>query len=98
MKIQVMFEALSDENRRRILDLLKEKDLSVAEIAQHFDISGASLSHHLNKLKSADLVTARRNGQQIIYSIHTSVFEDLAAFSTQFFSMGGKKNEKVRRS
>lgn len=94
MKIQMMFEALSDENRRKILELLKKKDLSVSEIAEHFPITGASLSHHLNKLKSAELVTTRRQGQQIIYSIHTSVFEDLAAFSANFFEIGGKKNER----
>lgn len=91
-----MFEALSDENRRKILELLKKKDMSVNEIAEHFDITGASLSHHLNKLKSADLVVSRRLGQQIIYSIHTSVFEDLASFSVNFFEIG-KKNEKYNK-
>jgi ArsR family transcriptional regulator len=86
MKIQLVFEALSDTTRRRILELLKAKELSVAEIATHFNITGASLSHHLNKLKAAELVTTRRQGQQIIYSIHTSVFEDVAAFSAEFFA------------
>lgn len=94
MKIQDVFEALSDENRRRILELLKKKDLSVSEIAQNFNITGASLSHHLNKLKSAELVTTRRQGQSIIYSIHTSVFEDVALFSSDFFEIGVRKNEK----
>ena len=89
-----MFEALSDENRRKILELLKKKDLTVSEIAEHFEISGASLSHHLNKLKSAELVTTRRKGQQIIYSIHTSVFEDLATFSANFFKIKRKQNER----
>lgn len=96
MKIQQMFEALSDENRRKILELLKKKDMSVNEIAEHFNITGASLSHHLNKLKSADLVVSKRFGQQIIYSIHTSVFEDLSTFSANFFEIG-KKNEKLNK-
>ncbi|MEN9826663.1 MAG: hypothetical protein RI953_2408 [Pseudomonadota bacterium] len=86
MKIQLVFEALSDTTRRRILELLKEQELSVSEIAAHFDITGASLSHHLAKLKAADLVTTRRQGQQIFYAIHTSVFEDMATFSANFFS------------
>jgi DNA-binding transcriptional ArsR family regulator len=86
MKIQLVFEALSDNTRRRILELLKKQDLNVAEIAVHFDISGASLSHHLSKLKAAELVIAKRQGQQIIYSIHTTVFEDVAKFSIEFFS------------
>ncbi len=97
MKIQDVFEALSDENRRRILELLKKKDMSVTEISEHFEISGASLSHHLNKLKTADLVSSKRQGQLIIYSIHTSVFEDLASFSANFFELGGKKNEKSNK-
>jgi DNA-binding transcriptional ArsR family regulator len=90
MKIQLVFEALSDTTRRRILELLKAQELSVSEIAAHFDITGASLSHHLAKLKAADLVTTRRQGQQIFYAIHTSVFEDMTAFSANFFS---KKEE-----
>lgn len=86
MKIQLVFKALSDTTRRRILELLKEQELSVSEIAAHFEITGASLSHHLAKLKAADLVTTRRQGQQIFYAIHTSVFEDMATFSANFFS------------
>lgn len=91
MKIQTVFEALSDENRRKILELLKKKDMSVNELAENFEITGASLSHHLNKLKSAELVLTKRLGQQIIYSIHTSVFEDFASFSVDFFEIGRKK-------
>lgn len=97
MKIQSVFEALSDENRRKILELLKKKDMSVNELLESFDISGASLSHHLNKLKNADLVLTKRRGQQIIYSIHTSIFEDFASFSVDFFEMGKKKNEKSNK-
>jgi ArsR family transcriptional regulator, repressor of sdpIR and other operons len=85
MKIQQVFEALADENRRKILELLKKRDLSVGEIGEHLPITGASLSHHLNKLKAADLVISRRAGQTIIYSIHTSVFEDVAAVAADFF-------------
>jgi DNA-binding transcriptional ArsR family regulator len=89
MKIQIVFEALSDSTRRRILELLNKRDLTVAEIASHFEITGASLSHHLNKLKAAELVTSKRQGQQVIYSIHTTVFEDMAKFSIEFFSRKG---------
>ncbi len=91
MKIQVVFEALADENRRKILDLLKKKEMSVGELGEKFDISGASLSHHLNKLKAADLVISRRKGQNIYYSIHTTVFEDVAQSLIQIFNPGGKK-------
>ena len=91
MKLQTVYEALSDPNRRKILELLKKGDLSVGEIAESFNISGASLSHHLNKLKSANLVTTERQGQNIIYSIHTTVFEDAANEAAEFFKLGGGK-------
>ena len=96
MKVQPVFEALADPNRRKILELLKTREMSVGEIAEHFSISGASLSHHLNKLKSANLVLTERQGQSIIYSIHTSVFEDVASEAATFFSLGGK-NEKLSK-
>ena len=88
MKIQMVFEALADQNRRKILDLLKASDRSVGELGEHFDISGASLSHHLTKLKAADLVIAKRKGQSIIYSIHTSVFEDVTKELADIFKLG----------
>ena len=90
IKIQSVFEALSDPTRRQILELLKTQELSVHEIGRHFNISGASLSHHLNKLKNVDLVLCRRKGQKIFYSIHTSVFEDAAQAIANIFQIGGK--------
>lgn len=84
--LQKVLEAISDPNRRKILDLLKKRDMAVSEIHEHFDISGASLSHHLNKLKSADLVISKREGQSKIYSIHTSVFDEAAKLVINFFS------------
>jgi len=94
MKLQTVLEALADPNRRQILELLKDGELSVGEIGSKFDISGASLSHHLNKLKAADLVLSKRRGQNIFYSIHTSVFEDAAQWVAGLFEMGVKKNGK----
>jgi DNA-binding transcriptional ArsR family regulator len=91
MKIQQVFEALADENRRKILELLKKKDMAVNEIGEHLPITGASLSHHLNKLKAAELVTANRKGQTIIYSIHTSVFEDFASQAATLLDLGRKR-------
>lgn len=89
--MQKVLEAISDPSRRQILELLKRSEMSVGEINEHFDISGASLSHHLNKLKSADLVIARRQGQNIYYSINTSVFDDAAQFVVAFFQNKGVK-------
>ncbi len=71
------FKALSDPTRRKILDLLKEKDLTAGEIAQHFDMTKPSLSHHLQILKEAGLVQDERKGQFIHYSLNTTVFHDV---------------------
>ncbi len=72
-----LFKALNDATRREILTLLKAKDLTAGEIAAHFDISKPSISHHLDLLKQADLVTAEKRGQYVIYAINTTVLEDL---------------------
>ncbi len=83
--MQSVLEAISDPTRRKILDLLKKGEMSAGELGQHFEISGPSMSHHLSKLKAADLVMATRQGQSIQYSINTSVFDDAAQFVINFF-------------
>ncbi|MEX0964329.1 MAG: autorepressor SdpR family transcription factor [Pseudohongiellaceae bacterium] len=83
--MQLVLEAISDPTRRKILDLLKKGEMSAGELGEHFDISGPSMSHHLSKLKAADLVIANRAGQSIRYSINTSVFDDAAQFIIGFF-------------
>ena len=60
--------------------MLKDKDMTAGDIAQHFDISKPSISHHLNILKQAGMVLDERKGQFIYYSINTSVFEDVVNF------------------
>ncbi len=71
-----LFKALNDPTRREILDLLKEKDLTAGEIAEAFDITRPSISHHLDLLKQAGLVSTERNGQFITYSLETTVLEE----------------------
>ncbi len=71
------FKAINDPTRRKILKLLKEKDLTAGEIADQFDMSKPSISHHLDLLKQADLVTTERKGQFILYSINTTVVDDI---------------------
>lgn len=72
-----IFKALNDETRREILELLKVKDLSAGEIADYFTISKPSISHHLDILKQADLISSEKKGQFVIYSLNTSVMEDV---------------------
>ena len=86
MSLNNTFQALADPSRRRILEILKKGDKSVSEIAESFDMTMPSLSHHLSILKNADLVTTERNGQQIIYSLNLSVFEEVASELYEFFN------------
>ena len=72
-----LFKALNDQTRRQIVELLKEKDLNAGEIAERFNISKPSISHHLDILKQADLVTSEKKGQFVEYSLNTTILEDL---------------------
>ena len=78
------FKALADTTRRRILELLRDGDLTAGELAEHFDISKPSLSHHLATLKSAGLVSDERRGQNIVYSLNTTVMQDLIGWFLGF--------------
>lgn len=79
-----LFKALNDGTRREILELLKKEDLTAGEIARHFDMSFPSISHHLDLLKQAQLVIARKEGQFVYYSINTSVLDELLQWVIQF--------------
>lgn len=79
------FSALADPTRRSILELLKKQDMPAGEVGKNFAITPPSLSHHLNVLKQAGLISSRRQGQEIIYSINLSVFEELAEAALEFF-------------
>jgi DNA-binding transcriptional ArsR family regulator len=73
-----LFKALNDPTRRKILQMLQDKDLSAGEIADEFDISKPSISHHLDILRQARLISRQRDGQFIRYSINTTVLEEAA--------------------
>lgn len=79
-----IFKALNDQTRRDILELLKEKDRSAGEIVEQFNISGPSISHHLDLLKQADLVRTTKNGQFIYYSLNTTVVDEIMGWLLQF--------------
>lgn len=79
-----LFKALNDPTRRSILELLKEKDLTAGQIAERFAMSWPSISHHLDLLKKAGLVTAQKEGQFIVYSLNTTVMDDMLQWILQF--------------
>jgi len=84
--VDSVFKALSDNNRRQILTLLKKRDMTVTEIQKHFSFTPASLSHHLDILKRANLVQTEREGQFIKYSLNMSAFEEAAQLFLHFFN------------
>ncbi|MBO8128676.1 MAG: winged helix-turn-helix transcriptional regulator [Peptococcaceae bacterium] len=80
MGLNTLFKALSDNTRREILRLLTDKDLTAGEIAEAFDLSRATISHHLSVLKEAGLILDERRGPYIIYSLNTTVFQEVAGW------------------
>lgn len=85
MTLNKTMQALSDPTRRSILELLKKKDMAVGEMAKNFSMTLPSLSHHLSVLKQANLVSSRKKGQENIYSLNLSVFEEVAKLLVKFF-------------
>ncbi len=83
-----LFRALADPTRRRILELLSERDRTAGEIAERFPIAFASVSHHLGVLKAAGLVAAEREGQHMRYRLNTTVFQEVVRYLMTKFSGG----------
>ena len=77
MSLQNTLRALSDPIRREILNLLKSGRLSAGDIADHFPVTGASVSRHLSVLKDADLIRDTREGKFIYYDLNVSVLEEI---------------------
>lgn len=87
------FKALADPTRRHILELLRSADLTAGELADHFDMTKPSISHHLNTLKAAGLVDAEREGQSIVYSLNTSVLQNLMTWFYTFTDRSDSDDE-----
>jgi DNA-binding transcriptional ArsR family regulator len=81
-----VFRALADPTRRRILKALNERDMAAGELTKLFPISAPSMSHHFAVLKSAGLVETRRQGQQIVYSLNTTAFQDMVSTLMDIFT------------
>lgn len=80
MAFQATFKALSDPTRRAILDLLKSGARTAGEIGAHFDMTGATVSHHLSVLKEAGLITDERRGKYICYELNLSVLDEITGW------------------
>ena len=77
MSLQETLKALSDPTRREILQMLRSGSKTAGEICEKFDITAAAISRHLSVLKDADLIRDQRDGKFIIYTLNTSVLEDV---------------------
>ena len=87
-------KALADPTRREILRKLRPGEMTAGELAECFDTTKQTLSHHFAILKEADLIVGRREAQTIWYSLNTTVMEDVVAWAidmTRGNSAGGKK-------
>jgi DNA-binding transcriptional ArsR family regulator len=89
-----VFKALADPTRREILRLLRRKEMSAGELAERFDMTKPTVSHHFAVLKDADLIVSRREGQQIIYSLNTTVAEDLLAWLWELLGRDPPREKK----
>jgi DNA-binding transcriptional ArsR family regulator len=89
--MDAVFKALSDPTRREILQLLSHGEKTAGELAEQFDMTKPSLSHHFAVLKEAELITSRREGQQIWYRLNTTVAQDAVTWVMNLIERGAKK-------
>jgi ArsR family transcriptional regulator, arsenate/arsenite/antimonite-responsive transcriptional repressor len=84
------FKALSDATRREILRLLSKREMAVGEIVDNFSVSQPTISRHLAVLRNAGLVTARREGQNVVYGLDTTVVQDVVR---ALLDLGGRRQK-----
>ena len=89
------FRALADPTRREILGLLRHGEITAGALAEKFDMTKPAMSHHFRVLKDADLITSRREGQQIWYGLNTTVVQDLMAWAMEL--LGESKTRRGRK-
>ena len=84
IEMNIVFKALNDSTRRAILEMLQKKDMTAGDIADKFNISFPSISHHLDLLKQAQLVTTKKEGQYVFYSLNTTEMDEIVKWLMQF--------------
>jgi DNA-binding transcriptional ArsR family regulator len=90
MRLNEVFKALSDPTRREVLRILSHGERTAGELAEPFDMTKPSMSHHFTVLKEAELIRSRREGQQIVYSLNTTVAEDVL---TRLWDLFGRSRD-----
>lgn len=87
------FKALADPTRREILRLLRRGEMTAGDLAERFDMTKPTMSHHFSVLKDADLLTSRREGQTIWYGLNTTVVQDLMAWAMDLIRADERGND-----
>lgn len=86
--MEAALKAIAEPNRRRILTLVRDDEMSAGDIAAHFDVTGPAISQHLKVLKEAGLVDERRAGPRRLYSLRRAGLLDIAQFLESFWAEG----------
>jgi ArsR family transcriptional regulator len=94
MRMNEAFKALADPTRREILRLLRGGEMTAGQLAEKFDMTKPSMSHHFSTLRQADLIGSRREGQQIYYYLNTTVVEDLMTLILGMLGTNGSNDER----
>ena len=87
-----VFKALADPTRRRILQLLKEREMTAGELADQFALAKPTLSGHFSVLREADLVAAEKSGTTITYRLNASVLEEALLGFAELLGVGEAKS------
>jgi len=82
-----IYKALADPTRRKILQLLRERDMNAGEIAEHFDFAKPTLSRHFSVLQEADLIQGTRDGNFIVYRLNVTVLEETMLAMMEMFGL-----------
>jgi DNA-binding transcriptional ArsR family regulator len=94
--VSLVFKALADPTRRRILELLRERERSAGELSDHFDLAKPTLSGHFAVLREAGLVEAQKQGTSLIYRLNVSVLEEALLALMQGLRIGAARPEGER--
>lgn len=93
--MNAIFKALADPTRRQILRLLGSREMTAGDLANHFEMTKPSMSHHFSVLKDADLIRFRREGQLLWYSVNTTVLQDVLTWALDLLHSTEKNGRKT---
>ena len=96
--MSLVFKALADPTRRRVLELLREQDMSAGDLASHFTFSKPTMTGHFSVLREAGLVAAEKHGKQVIYRLKLSVLEDALLGFAESFGLTATSSRNKRTS